>query len=424
MAAADQRQPGQGFGQAVGCLRPPAARMSQQAARGRHRHLLPGGALGQRGPRRMRLDGGEHGIGLGPAGAGQAVQVLQVQEGLHLVMHPAGQVAGQRIPAVAHRHAGQFQPGQQRHGAHLVLRVAGVHTPHLLVVQRQGRGIIAQLDVEQRQVPPQVAAHEAGERAPRCADLVHQVRAFGQAAVGQHHMGQRMLGPGFGRLHGQRAAGCRLGQVEPVALLPAEGGQAVHRRHLGCGGHRRQGQLQQRGCVAQVEGVVLAQLDGSQVARVVVRQRGVQRQRAADVAVDPAGHRLGHAALAVGGRQVGGAGAGQVGAGLGRAGGRFTEHPQHGRPGLHHQAVVHIGRRQHLQDAGRVAQEAVDEAVHRRRAVGVLQRDRVAEGVGGGVHGRAHPQLSADRSLAEIGMSFHTPFSRAAATVMAVGWYR
>jgi hypothetical protein len=96
--------------------------------------------------------------------------------------------------------------------------------------------------------------------------------------------------------------------------------------------------------------------------------------RAAQVAVDPAGHGLGHAALAVGGGQVGCAGAGQVGAGLGRAGGRFAEHPQHGRPGLHHQAVVHIGRRQHLQDAGRVA-----------------------------------CQLSAARSLANSGMSFHSP---------------
>ena len=65
----------------------------------------------------------------------------------------------------------------------------------------------------------------------------------------------------------------------------------------------------------------------------------------------------------------------------------------------------------------------------------MLQRQRVAErvlrGVHGGVDGGVHaggqgdqPQLSADKSLAEIGMSFQTPFNFAWAMVIEVGWYR
>ena len=86
-----------------------------------------------------------------------------------------------------------------------------------------------------------------------------------------------------------------------------------------------------------------------------------------------------------------------------------------------------LGGGQHRQDARLVAQEALDEIRHRGGAGLVLQRERVAEGIVRGHHrgGRhAQPQLSADRSLAKIGMSRHTPFSRALATVIQVGWYR
>ena len=244
MAAADAGQAGQGQRQLVGGIGPLAAGMGAQATGGRHSDLLPGGAGRSGRHRRKGLDVGQQLVGLRQAGTCQAVQVLQVEEGLHLVGHPRQQPGRQLGPAVAHRHTSQFQPGQQRHGAHLVLRIGLVDAPDLPVVERQRRGVVAQLDVEQRQVPPQVAAHEGGQALPALAEALQLGGAFGQPAVGQHHMGQRMLGPGLGRLHRQCAAGAVLGLVEPVALLPAEGQQAVQRGHVGGGGFRMQRQAQ------------------------------------------------------------------------------------------------------------------------------------------------------------------------------------
>ena len=60
----------------------------------------------------------------------------------------------------------------------------------------------------------------------------------------------------------------------------------------------------------------------------------------------------------------------------------------------------------------------------RRRNVRPRRADLVEPGRAGTARAPAYCQLSADRSLANSGTSFHSPLSRALATVIQVGWYR
>jgi hypothetical protein len=112
-------------------------------------------------------------------------------------------------------------------------------------------------------------------------------RPSADAPLRDHHVRQRVLGPGLLGPDGQRAPRRRFGLLQQVALLPGEGRHAVQVGHLG---GRVQGRLhdaQHAGRVAEIEQVVLAELERGQVARVLARLLLVQRDRARQVALDP-----------------------------------------------------------------------------------------------------------------------------------------
>lgn len=65
------------------------------------------------------------------------------------------------------------------------------------VVDRQHPVFIAPGQMEQGQMPPVVGVHERIQALPVAADAFQEVDAFLDPALGQHHVGQRVLGPGL-----------------------------------------------------------------------------------------------------------------------------------------------------------------------------------------------------------------------------------
>ncbi len=189
------------------------------------------------------------------------VQVLQVQERQYLVIQSQSEVLGHIVPALADIDACQFQPCQQGYRADLVLRIRLDHTPDLLVVGLQRQLVHTQVNRKQRQVPPVVGDHEGVQPGPGRAAVLHELQTLLEPTLGQHHMGQGVLGPGFALRHGQGRARGGLCLRHPMALLPGERRHAVHLRHVRCGGQCRQRQAQHAGRIAPIETVVLAQLD-------------------------------------------------------------------------------------------------------------------------------------------------------------------
>ena len=184
------------------CLLP--LRVGQQATAERQGHALPDAvACGcglrpcARQARAMRLDTVHQHLGFGPLRTGQAVQVLQVQKGQYMVVHAWGQVVAQVLPPVAHIYARQLQPRQQRHGADLVLGIGLVHAPDLFVVDAQHLVVQAEVECKQGQVPPVMRHHERIQASPGAAAALHERPPFGESALGEHDVRQRMLRPGL-----------------------------------------------------------------------------------------------------------------------------------------------------------------------------------------------------------------------------------
>jgi hypothetical protein len=192
-------------------------------------------------------------------------------------------------------------------------------------------------------------------------------------------MCERVVGPGLlaAQVNGMARSG--LGFAQVVALLPAKGQHAVQVGHVGRSALHGARQAQHAGRVATVEQVVLAELDGHEVAWELGRLLLVQADRGVDVAGCPGGHGGDEAALAQ--RGFGGLRAGQVGAGVGRGRGRLGEHVQRGAVGLHAGAVVLVSSLQDAHGPGFARDEAAHEVVDPVQARGVLQRDGVAQTV-------------------------------------------
>ena len=185
MAAADFHQPRQGLAQLIDGTRVVASGMRQQPAAGRQADALA------RHPRigpvqagRMRLDVAHQGVGLRPAGARQAVEILHVQERQHLVLQPRapgscpGPASGRPRP---HRRVPAARAARR---VDLVLRVVLGHAPHLLVVQVQHFLVALQLQGEQRLVPPVVRDHEGVQAGPGGAHVLQEGMALPRCGPG------------------------------------------------------------------------------------------------------------------------------------------------------------------------------------------------------------------------------------------------
>jgi hypothetical protein len=390
MAAADRLQLRQRLAQA-GDRAAASRRLHAPAARA-PRAPRPAATLcaTRRAPGPQRLpDGPSRGPAAGAAGAAQPVEVLQVQEGLHVVVPALLQVVRHVLPAIAHVHTGDLQARQQRHRADLVLRVGLDHAPDLAVVEVQHGGGVVQFQLEQRQVPPVVRDHERVQVRPLTAHRVHEVAPLGDAPLRDHHVRQRVLGPGLLGLDRQRAARRRFSLLQQVALLPGEGRHAVQIGHLGGRVQRRLHDAQHAGRVAEVEQVVLPELERGQVARVLARLLLVQRDRARQVALDPGRHGLDKPLLARRDPHGGAARGLDERPGVARRIARFGKHVQRGTAGLHQRAGVGVGHLQDIDHARLAGDEAFDEIVQRAEAVGVCEADGVTKKVvAGGMHGR------------------------------------
>ena len=300
-----------------------------------------------------------------------------------MVVEPFKQVLGYILPARAHVDSGQLQPGQQRDGTDLVLRVVFGHAPDPLVVQRQYLLSLAQLQREQSQVPPVVGQHERVQPGPGGACRLHEVKPLLQAALGQQHMGQRMVGPGLPVQHGDGSPRRRLGRLQQVALLPGKGCHAVHVRHICAGAQPVQGQTQHAGGIACIEQVVLAELDRCEVAREFLGLLLVQVDGLRQVARCPGAH-CGHKTTfsgadglisqsSLGPRDEGRS----IRPGLTGLG----KQVQRRAAGLYQRAAVGLGHLQDIDHPCLTSDQALNKVVHRLQAGRGIQRDHIAQAV-------------------------------------------
>ncbi len=112
----------------------------------------------------------------------------------------------------------------------------------------------------------------------------------------------------------QCAAGGAFGVGQQVALFIAEGDHAVDVGRIRAGGQGVEAHAQHAGRVAEVEEVVLADLDGGEVAGVVLRDGFAEADGGGDVSARPGGDHFGVQPFARGGRV--GQRAGDVGGGF------------------------------------------------------------------------------------------------------------
>jgi hypothetical protein len=274
VAAADLDQACNQGPQLMGGLAVLALGMGQQALRGGQADILPGRAQPGLDLRiGMALHADQQLLrGLPLPGACQAVEVLQVQKRQHMVMLALQQVGAELLPARADIDAFELQPRQQRYGADLVLRIGRHDAPDLAVMQLQRFVMARILHQEQRQVPPVVRLHEGVEPRPAAARALHEGQTLVHTALGQQHMGQRMVGPGLLEAQLQRLARRALGLAQQMALLIGKGQHAVEVGDIGAVRLGRQRHAQHGGRVAQVEGMVVRELERGQIARVVLQQ--------------------------------------------------------------------------------------------------------------------------------------------------------
>ncbi len=258
MAAADLFQLRQSLAQPLGGLRVIPLGMGDQPFGGGPRYLGPGRA--HEGWRRLcpladRLQQARRRFVL--AGASQAVKVLQAQKWLHRVRSARDKPGRQLAPALADIAAGQFDPGQQRHRADLVLRIGFLDAPAVVVIEGQRVVGAALLQIEQRLMPPQMGQHEGIEIRPVMLHSVEKSDALIDAPFSQHHMGDGVLGPGLALAQGQGVSRRNLRFAQTMILLMGEGQHAMQIGHVRAGAHSRLGDALHAYEVAEIEAEIL-----------------------------------------------------------------------------------------------------------------------------------------------------------------------
>ncbi len=244
-------------------------------------------------------------------------------------------------------------------------------------MQLQGLVVARILHQEQRQVPPVVRLHEGVEPRPAAARVLHKGQALVHAALGQQYMGQCMVGPGLLEAQLQRMARCALGLAQQMALLIGKGQHAVEVGDIGAvrlGGQRH---AQHGRGIAQVEGMVVRELERGQIARVVVDQCFQPLRGQGRVAIGPGldgGQPLRFAVMGL--RQLA-AGALQKGPRLLGGLGIFGKQMERGAPGLHQWAGVLRGDVQDAQHAHLAGGKAFCKIVQVGQG-GRIAADRVA----------------------------------------------
>ena len=79
---------------------------------------------------------------------------MQIGKDQAAIVAAAFRQLGQLTPAVAHIHALQLQPHQQRAGVREIAVIVGLFVADLLIVELKRVGIFALVQVQQRLVPP------------------------------------------------------------------------------------------------------------------------------------------------------------------------------------------------------------------------------------------------------------------------------
>jgi len=202
--------------------------MGDEATGGGYRDFGPGG------PRQRRCRGcvdrqaGQHFVHLVPApGPRQGVEIMQIQEGLHMFPGAARYMVGQVLPALAHVDAAKFHAPKQRCGAGLILAVGFIQAPDMLIVDFAHPAGIAKIHVKQRRMPPVMPQHEGVATLPSIGMRLHPSHAIGDPALHFHHVGDGMMGPGIGAVDLHRPPPGRLCPCHVVGLLQAEGQAAI-----------------------------------------------------------------------------------------------------------------------------------------------------------------------------------------------------
>ncbi len=245
-------------------------------------------------------------------------------------------------------------------------------------LQRPALPALAQ--IEQGQVPPKMGDHERVQIAPAVMHILQKAGALVDAPLGQHHMGQGVLGPGLLALQPQRLAGGGLGLVQQMALLKGEGGHAVGVGDLPIGLQHGQGRAQHLGEPAQVEVQILADLDHDQIARKGCDGLVAQGQGGRHVILAPGVQHLHGQLFAPGGAVPRRLGQGQVFGRPRRGLRRLQQHPQNAGIGVGQGAGgIALGRAKNVGGAGLIGQEAFDEVVDRRQGGVILGGDGIAQ---------------------------------------------
>ena len=226
-AAADLLQVRHGLAQKTRGLGVIALGIGGKAVCGRHGAVGPGFAVG--GPRVFGalFQARQHfGDGALLAGAGEAVEILQVEEGHEVLVQARPEIVRHVGPAAADIDAAQFEARQQRDGVDLVLGEFLPHAPHARV--EQGKRLVGavEIDQEEGEVPPVVGVHEGVAADPGVGHRFQEGHALQHLAARFQAMGDRVVRPRIAAIQGERLARHGLGLVEAIALLQAE---RIHR---------------------------------------------------------------------------------------------------------------------------------------------------------------------------------------------------
>ena len=190
-------------------------------------------------------------------------------------------------PAAADIDAAQFETRQQRYGVDLVLGEFLPHTPHARVEQRQRLLGAVEIDQEEGEVPPVVGVHERVAAHPGVGHRFQEGHALQHLAARFQAMGDGVMRPGIAAVQDERLTRHRLGLVEAIALLQAEGIHGVDVAVVAIGFEQMLADAQQRFQIAAIEGMELAELAGQKIARPLGRHVLVDPEAAVGLAGGP-----------------------------------------------------------------------------------------------------------------------------------------
>jgi hypothetical protein len=185
------------------------------------RHVAVRAAVARDAPR-LRV---QQPVGAVPAPGGDerhhGVQVVERAVRIFRVRRPARRKNGKSLAGID---VGQMQPPEQRRGIDQLREPLALNAP---VVDRQRVLRPAELQVVEREVPPQVGAGAAAA-GPQGTALAHPAHALREAALHLEHVRDGMVGAQVARLQLERPARRRFRRGVLAALLQREG---VHRKH-------------------------------------------------------------------------------------------------------------------------------------------------------------------------------------------------